>query len=158
MPAYVTHSMIGFSGEPSSVTFYLPDVTSVNYDDVTGNTVGDNVGSLRLALGAISLLNFVRHTVTTEQHADSGALPTEPYAQREIKLLVNYRDTVTAKKYRIEIPGPDLAALAQAGTDVVDHTSNATAVAFVTAMETYARSVDGNLITVEGMRIVGRRL
>lgn len=158
MPAYVTHSLIGFSGEGSSVRFYLPDVTSVNYDDVTGNTVGDNVGGLRLALGALTLLNFVRHTVTTEQYADVGSLPSDPYAQREIKLLVSYRDTVTSKLYRLEIPGPDLSAIAQAGTDVVDHTSNVTAAAFVTAFEQYARSVDGNLVTVEGMRIVGRRL
>lgn len=158
MPAYVTHSLIGFSGEGSSVRFYLPDVNATNYDDVAGNTVGDNVGGLRLALGAITLLNFVRHTVTTEQYADVGTLPSSPHAQREIKLLVSYRDTVTSKLYRLEIPGPDLAALAQAGTDVVDHTSNVTAVAFVTAFEQYARSVDGNLVTVEGMRIVGRRL
>lgn len=158
MPAYVTHSLIGFSGEGSSVRFYLPDVTAANYDDVAGNGVGDNVGDLRLALAAMTLLNFVRHTVTTEQYADAGTLPNDPYAQREIKLLVSYRDTVTSKLYRLEIPGPDLSALAQAGTDVVDHTSNITAAAFVTAFEANAASVDGNPVTVEGMRIVGRRL
>ena len=158
MPAYVTHSLIGYSGEQSGVKFYLPDVTAAHYDDVTGNGPTDNVGALRLGLAAITLLNYTRHTVTTEQYGDAGTLPSSPYAQREIKLLVSYRDTVTSKKYRVEIPGPNLANLAQAGTDVVDHVNNIVAAAFVAVMEANAVSPDGNTIAVEGMRIVGRRL
>lgn len=156
MPASVTMNMIGFSGERSRVTIGLPVLTGANYDDVTGNGATDSVGLLRLAIGAVSLLNFESLAVAAITHPDAGGLPTDPFAQREVGLRVFYTDDVTSKKYHFTIPGPDLDALAQAGTDVVDHTSNATAIALVTALEAEARSPDGNAITVTGMRIVGR--
>jgi len=149
-------NMIGFSGERSSVRIGLPLLTGANYDDVTGNGATDNVGVLRIAIGAISLLNFENIVVSAVTHPDTGGLPASPNAQREIGLRVFYTDDVTAKKYHITIPGPDLSLVAQAGTDVVDHTSNAAAIAFVTAFESAARSVDDNAVTVTGMRIVGR--
>lgn len=154
--ASVSHTCIDNSGENSVVTFYLPDVTAANYDDVTGNDVGNNVGALRLALADVTLCNFVRHTVTTEVYPELGELPASPWAQRELKLLVQYVDNVTSKRYTVTIPGPDLELLAQAGTDVVDHTSNINAAAFATAFEANARSQDGNAISVIGMRIIGR--
>lgn len=154
--ASVSHTCIDNSGENSVVTFYLPDVDESNYNDVTGNGPAQNVGDLRLALAAITLCNFVRHTVTTEVYPETGELPSSPWAQRELKLLVQYVDDVTAKRYTVTIPGPDLDLLAQPGTDVVDHVSNVVAAAFVTAFEANARSQDGNAISVIGMRIIGR--
>lgn len=154
--ASVAHTCIDNSGENSVVTFYLPDVDESNYNDVTGNGPAQNVGDLRLALAAITLCNFVRHTVTTEVYSELGELPASPWAQRELKLLVQYVDNVTSKRYTVTIPGPDLDLLAQPGTDVVDHVSNVVAAAFVTAFETNARSQDGNAISVIGMRIIGR--
>ena len=53
MTASVSHTIIDNSGEQSVVKFYLPDVTAVNYDTITGNGKGDNVGDLRLAVAAI---------------------------------------------------------------------------------------------------------
>lgn len=154
--AHVTHGMIDNSGEGASVRFYLPDVTGANYDTITGNSAAQNVGELRLAVAAVSLLNFTQHTVTTERYPESGTLPADAFAQRELKLLVQYVDDVTGERGTLTIPGPDLDILAQAGTDVVDHTSNAAAIALTTAIETYAASKDGNAISVIGMRIVGR--
>jgi hypothetical protein len=154
--ASVTHGMIGNSGESSSVTFYLPDVTGANYDDVTGNGVGQNVGDLRLAVAAVTLMNFTKHTVTTEQYAEAGTLPADANAQREIKLWVQYVDTVNARVGSLSIPGPNLSILAQTGTDVVDHTSNAAAIALTNAIEANAVSRDGNPIAVRLMKIVGR--
>lgn len=149
-------NMIGFSGERSKVVIGLPLLTGANYDDTTGNGATDNVGALRIAIGAISLLNFESVVVQAVTHPDAGGLPTNANAQREIGLRVFYTDDVTSKKYHITIPGPDLTLVAQAGTDVVDHTSNAAAIALTTALETFAFSPDDNAITVTGMRIVGR--
>jgi len=154
--ASVTHGMIDNSGEGASVTFYLPDVTPANYADITGNGPTDNVGALRLAVAGISLANSTRHTVTTEVYPEAGTLPSSPWAQREIKLLVQFVDTVNSKKGTVSIPAPDLSILAQPGTDVVDHVSNVAAAAFVAAFEANAVSQDGNPITVTGMRIIGR--
>ena len=153
--ASVSHTCIDNSGETSVVTINLPDVTAANYDDITGNSIGQNVGNLRLAIAAITLCNFVRHTVNTATYADSGELPANAYAQRELKLLVRYIDTVTSKKHSITIPGPNLSILAQQGTDVVDHVSNVEAAAFVAAFEANARSPEGNPVSVQGMRIIG---
>jgi len=156
MPASVTYNMIGHSGERSRVTLGLPVLTGANYDDVTGNGATDSVGALRIAIGAISLMNFESAAVGAITHPDAGGLPTDPNAQRERGLRVFYTDDVTSKKYHFTIPGPDMTLVAQAGTDVVDHTSNVAAVALVAVLEAEMRSPDGNAITVTGMRTVGR--
>lgn len=156
--ASVSHTCIDNSGEQSVVTFYLQDVDGNNYDDVVGNGNGDDVGELRQALATITLCNFVRHTVTTEVYPELGELPSSPWAQRELKLLVQYIDNVTSKRYTVTIPAPNLAILAQPGTDIVDHVSNLVASSFVTNFETHARSQDGNEVTVLGMRIIGRNV
>ena len=153
----VTINMVDNSGEPTSVQFYLPQLTSANYDDVAGNVAGQNVGDLRLAIAAITLANFTNHSVSAVNYPESGDLPANPYAQREIGLMVKYVDTVNAKKAHRVIPAPDLTLIAQTGTDVVDHTSNVAAVALTAAIEANAVSQDGNPVVVTGMRIVGRK-
>jgi len=156
---YVVHGMVDNSGEGSKVKFYLPTITSANFDDVTGNGVGDSVGDLRLAVAAASLMNFTRHTVVAAVYDDVGTLPSDANAQREQKLLITYiGDGGTSKKYRIELPGADRTLFAQTGTDVVDHTSNVNAIALVTAIEANAVSPEGFPALVVAMRLVGRNL
>lgn len=157
MPS-VTHTIIDNAGETSTTRFYLPTISGANYDTVAGNGATDNVGALRLAVAAITRGNFVRHTVSAVEYPEAGTLPADPEAHRETKLLVSYVDNVNARRGSVTIAAPDLSILAQTGTDVVDHTSNAAAIALTTAIETYAASRDGNAITVIGMRIVGRNI
>lgn len=155
--SYVTHTIIDRSGESSFTRHYLPTITAANYIVVTGNTPAtQNVGSLRVALGAITNGNFVRHEVTAVEGTQPLAEPASPQAQREVKLLIRYISSAS-RRGSIEIPGPDLALLASPGTDVVDLTITEMA-NFIGVFETETRDSYGDTITVTDARIVGRRL
>lgn len=154
----LTFGYIGNSGETSRSQVHVPDLTAANFDTVTGEGAAENVGEIKSALDAITLMNNTQRSIQVITGIDAASLPASAFAQREIKLFVQYVDDVTAKKYSFTVPGPDLSLIAQTGTDVVDHTSNAFAAALVTALETYAVSPDQNAISVTGMRIVGRNV
>lgn len=153
--AQVAFVMVDNSGEKSTVAFSLPVITGANYDDIAGNGVGDNVGDLRIAIGAASLMNFVNTVVQAVNYPDTPVLPTSPWAQREDGLRVFYADA-DGGKYHVTIPGPDKTLFAQTGTDVVDHTSNAAAILLKNAIEANAASPSGDPVFVTGMRLVGR--
>lgn len=156
---YVVHGLVGNSGEASKVKFYLEEITSVNFDDITGNGVGDAVGDLRIAVAAATLMNFTRHTVVAKVYDETGLLPSDANAQREQKLLITYIGSGgSSKKFRIELPGVDRTLFAQTGTDVVDHTSNVNAIALRTAIEANAWTPEGFPAVVVGMRLVGRNI
>jgi len=88
----------------------------------------------------------------------SAASSADATAERENKWLVQFHDTTTQKKYRIEIPTPDNAlkdpndrAHAEIGdAGVVD--------AFVDGFEAYAISDAGNAVLVDEITFVGRNL
>lgn len=156
MPAKYTASFVDRSNEKSSTTICIPDLSSANYDDVAGNGVGNNVGDLRIALAALSLCNFTGHVVTGAKYPDVGTIPASPYAQREIKLRIDYLDNVTGEKFHFTIPGPNLAVFGQTGSDVIDPEEVAVA-AFITAFEANAVSPRGNPVSYSQGVIVGRR-
>lgn len=154
--AYVTHTIIDYSGETSFTRHFLPTINAGNYATITGNTVGQNVGDLRIALGAITDGNFVKHEVTVQEPTLPNTVPTDENAQREYKLLVRYVSSAN-RRGSIEIPGPNLAVLAQPDTDQVDPAS-AEWIALVGELETTCVDSYGDTLTVTDGRIVGRRL
>jgi len=155
--AYVTHTIIDYSGERSFTRHFLPTVTNANYAVVTGNTPAtQNVGSLRVALGAVTDGNFVKHEVTSYSLRSAFPPPTDEEAQRELKLQLHCMDTAV-KNFVIEIPCPILSTLAQSGTDEVDIAGIEMA-ALVAQLEANFVSPWGNTYTVQSARIVGRRL
>lgn len=154
--AYVTHTIVGRSAEKSFTRHHLPTVTNANYATITGNTpVTQNVGSLRAALAAICLGNFVRHEVTAFVERAPVLPPASPYAQRELKVLIRCIDSA-AKRFTIEIPAPRLDVIGQDGTDEVDET--AVEWGNLVAELVNFRSPWGNTFTVTGGSIVGRSL
>lgn len=157
MTSQVTFTLIDNSGEKSGIRFHMPDLSGANYDTTVGTDALDNEKELKDAVSAVSKGNHVQATVTAVQRVEAGSVPADPYAQREIKALVRYEDDVSFKKYSWEVPIADLDALATAGTDVIDITAGAMAT-FVTAVETYAVSPEGNALTVLSAQIVGRSL
>jgi len=90
---------------------------------------------------------------------DTPAIPTSPYAQRELKWLVQYQGDSSGKLYSIEIAAPDVTDNVVVNTDVADLASTDWA-AFVTAFESYARAPDNGTetVTVIGARLVGRNI
>jgi len=90
---------------------------------------------------------------------DSPAIPTSPYAQRELKWLVSYIGDSSGKTFSVEIAAPDITDNVVVNTDVADLSSTDWA-AFVTAFEAYVRSPDNGTetVTVVGARLVGRNI
>ena len=156
---YVTHTIVDHSGERSFTRHYLPAITAANYATITGNTPAtQNVGSLRLALGAITDGNFVKHEVTavSERTVLTGYPVTDDNAQRELKVILRFL-SYTYRPYSVEIPAPDLTGITTPGTDVI--TPN-------TAWQNLINSILANFVNSYGEeltsfvdgRIVGRRL
>jgi len=154
--SFVTHIILDRSAEVSFTRHYLPTINAGNYTAVTGNTVGQNVGNLRLALAAVILGNFVRHEVTAQEAVFPTTPATSEFAQRETKLLVRYVSTAN-RRGSLEIPGPNLTLLAQPNTDEIDM-SVTEFQDFKDLLESDFRDSYGDTVTVTDARIVGRRL
>ena len=90
---------------------------------------------------------------------DTPATPTSPFAQRELKWLVQYQGDVSGKIFSVEIAAPDVTDNVAPNTDIADLASTDWA-AWVTAFEAYAKSPDNGTeaVTVIGARLVGRNI
>lgn len=90
---------------------------------------------------------------------DAPAVPTNVYAQRELKWLVTYQGDSSGKLFSIEIACPDITDNIVPSTDLADLTSTDWS-AWVTAFEDFARSPDdlAETVTVVSARLVGRNI
>lgn len=142
-----------FSEENSSFGFESAALTS-------GNIVAQTAaaGTLEAATEALTIGNIAKNQVSQILLDDPG-VPTNPYAQRELKWLVRYENTTSGKKFSLEIPAPNLTDNLVAGTDVADLASTDWA-AWVTAFEAYAKPEDNlsNAVAVLGATVVGRNI
>ena len=87
--------------------------------------------------------------------------PANNFAQREIKLLIRYQDTVSGKLYTLEIPTPDLANLTiPVESDFVTLADAGIMAAWVTAFENVAKAPDEpiNSVNVLSAQVVGRNI
>lgn len=153
MATKVTIRYLDRSGEATSWSIEGVDLSSANYD--AQETLIDN---MRTAAAAILNGTLNRTTISTITDG-SSALPSDVAAQRELKIRLTYADNVNGRLFNAHLPCPDMAhAAAGTGTDVWDITETEFA-AFVTAFEAYARAPGtGNAVTVQGARLVGRRV
>lgn len=156
MTAQTTFNFVDFSGESASVGFWTPDLNAGNVATYTDTTLTNQLGDLKAAIDALTLLNETNINVGATRVISPPTLPSDENAQREQKLQVKYTDTVTGKKYRFEIPGIDRTLVAQVGTDVVDFANNVFMIALVNAFENGYVSELGNPVSVYGAILVGR--
>lgn len=108
------------------------------------------------ALVGITIGSVTKSVLKTETDKDTGVAtkPANGFAQREIKWLVRYVDTVNQEKGHMEVGTADASKLTT-GTDFADLAQTEVA-AFVTALEAAAVSRDGNAISVSSIELVGR--
>lgn len=151
-----TFTLLDFSEEKGSFSFYAGDITAVSLPGFL-----TEFGSLRTATE-----NLTRGTMHQEQWVGDRTVlsqipPTDPDAQREDKLLVTYQGDVSQKLFQLEIPTLDrsIVGLLIPGSDDVDLAQTEMA-AWVTAFEQIARSPDSDTetVTVISARYVGRNL
>lgn len=150
--SFHSRTYLDYSNEKSGFGFAVPEINAGNIA-----TVVSNINAIGLATLDLTLCNLDGTRTTLSFSASNPTAPTDPYAQRELKWLVNYRDNTTLKQYQIEIPGADLTGNLLAGTDQADLASTDWA-AWVTAFEAGAVSPDGNAVTVLSAYVVGRNL
>lgn len=153
-------------------------VAGLGYRDATGE-----VGSVEIQIGAITAVSIAgfltqfgdfqtktdaillgtraRQYWTGDRTVVSNAKPTDPAAQREAKLEVDYMDSVTEEIWTITLPTIDFSKLnfVPNGGDAVIFSgagANADIAAWVTSFEALAKAPrTGNAVTVVGMRFVG---
>jgi len=148
-----TYQITDYSNEKSS--FSVTSITAT-----AGNLAAQQTLAANLAAAVVDL---TIGEVTKQQMAlvilDTPAIPTSPYAQRELKWLVQYIGDASGKIFSTEIAAPNITDNVAANTDIADLTS-ADWDAFKTAFEAYVRSPDNGTetVTVLGARVVGRNI
>jgi len=142
-----------FSNEKSNFS-----VTSITAN--AGNLAAQQTAAAALA-GAIDDLTIGELTKQSMSLVilDTPAIPTSPYAQRELKWLVSYVGDSSGKIFQVEIAAPDITDNVVGNSDIADLASTDWA-AFVTAFESYVRSPDNGTetVTVLKAQVVGRNI
>jgi len=153
MPTQNTIQVTDYSNEKSGF-----GVTSITVN--AGNLAAQQTAAAAL-VGAVENLTIghVSKQVQSLIILDDPGLPTSPYAQRELKWLVQYQGVDSGKLFSVEIPAPDITDNVVPNSDVADLTSTDWE-AFVTAFVSYVRSPDNGTenVIVIGARIVGRNI
>jgi len=145
------------------ITDYSNEKSSFSVTSITANA--GNLAAQQTAAAALvaAVEDLTIGEVTKQQMAlvilDSPAIPSSPYAQRELKWLVQYQGDTSGKLFSTEIAAPDITDNVAVNTDIADLSSDDW-VAFVTAFESYVRSPDNGTetVTVIGARVVGRNI
>lgn len=161
MPDIASITYLDHSKETANAQFNIPVITAANLAGIQSD-----LSDLIAAAGDITL-GVMRQNILTHQFAGSGAVPSDQFAQRELKWLVGYTDTSTTiggepnpyfgKNFTVECACPDLEnANLQTNTDFAALTDTQVA-AFVTAFEAYVRSPVGGAVAVTYIKNVGRK-
>lgn len=152
MPSEVQYQFEDYSEERSSVRLSVVQLTAGNIAATEGQLTALETAMLGITLGELR-----QESVIWRRDEVSVAPVVSALAQREIKWLVRYHDTVTGKKYRAEIPTADLNGRLVANTDLADN-NNAQVAAFITAFQAVVRDPDTGLNTVliDSIQFVGR--
>lgn len=151
MPSRVIFTVEDYSGESSSFGVEGIDVDSANYDAQQTEAIALSTAVANVSIGTLAERKFVASIANPE----SGQ-PASQYAQRELKWLVTYVDTVTGDLQQSEIPCPDLTLLV-AGTDLMNTAAGAGA-ALKTAWDAFVQSKAGNAVSLTTARLVGRNI
>lgn len=119
-------------------------------------------GDYKTALEAILIGTLQHERITIYDTVLDDVPASNPFAQRELKLLVRYRGTTSGDKHKLTIACPDLASLTFAsGVDGVSDYLDLTATplsTWKTAFEAIARNPDdeSETVTVTSVQVVGR--
>ena len=154
---YTVTTFRDIDGEES--TFQLPN------GPITALTIAGfltEYGSLKTALDALTLGVLARDQWVGDKTEISSALPTNNFAQRELKLKFTMIGAAGGDEFYRTLPCPDLAAITiipdTGGT--VDITAGTALPAAITAIETLGKHPDdpAEAITVTKVEVVGRNI
>lgn len=151
------------TGNSIQITDYSNEKSSFGVTSVTANA-GNLAAQQALAATLVSTTEDLTIGEVTKQVMnlvilDAPAIPTSPYAQRELKWLVSYQATTSGKVFQIEIAAPDITDNVVPNSDVADLASDDW-VAWIAAFEAYAKSPDNGTeaVAVISAQLVGRNI
>lgn len=142
-----------YSNEKSGVS-----VSSADIDAASFAAQQTAAAALSVALAVLSIGSLTKRTMT-DVLLDDPDIPTNVYAQRELKWLVSYQGDTSGKLFSLEIPCAALTGNVVAGTDLADITSTPW-VNFIAAFEAFGRSPDNltETVTFRSAHVVGRNI
>lgn len=146
-----TWTIRDYDGEISTVTVHALFPTAGNFSAQSSqrsaleNSLVDIMGGtiIKVQFGGLALAEF-------------GGPPTMA-DQRELKWLVKYHGATTHKYYSVSIPCAK-AALLNPLNRAYANLSEAAMIAFKAAFELYVRTIEGDTVLVDDIRLVGRRV
>lgn len=150
--SYYTQTYLDYSKEKANLRLRVEEITAAN---IAAQLT--EIQALGAAIADLSLGTLHKSATLQNDSVISNTPPSDVNAQRERKWLVTYRDDVTEQLYQFEIPAANLTGNLLPNSDEADLTSTDWA-AFITAFEAVVLSPDGNAVTVESARHVGRKL
>jgi len=141
------------SQENSTFSFVSSALTAGN---IAGQTAA--LATLETATAALTIGNVSKQQVA-QVLLDAYSVPTDPYAQRELKWLVSYQSLTSGHLWSLEIPAPNLTDNLVPGTDQADITSTDWT-AWISAFVAVAKAPDDitDSVIVNGARLVGRNI
>lgn len=152
----VTVRIRDYDKEGSGFSLLTPAITSVNINDYVAAGTGA-IDEMVTALNALVIGTIEKTRLVSHEEVVSTALPGSPLAQREVKALVGYHDSITGERYTFTIPTIDLTLLSATRSGEFDITTGAWAT-FVGVLEASYVSPDGNLMVVDYAKHVGRNI
>jgi hypothetical protein len=150
MASKLTATTTDFSEETSTTSYEGVDLTAGNF--AAQNGLMDDLIAAQQAIQVGLITQDARQASVSQI---SGVIAS-PYAQRELKWLVSFEDSVTGLKHSIEVPAPALSFLVT-GSDLADMTATEI-VDYIAALEAFYRVLGTNAVDVKTIRLVGRNL
>jgi hypothetical protein len=143
-------STVDHDGEGSTIGVRIVDLNAGN---IAAQTTA--IGLLQTALQNVSLVGFTKLDVLSTTTLIGDPQPSDGNAQRETKWLISGTDT-GGFTTTIEVPGADRDLL-PAGSGNLDLAAGA-GLALKNALEAVWRSKQGNAVTVNSVKHVGRNI
>lgn len=149
-----TFTVLDFSGEKSPASIPAGPITALS---IAGFLT--EFGQMRAAIDGITLGAIHKEMWVGDDTVLTNVLPTNAFAQRELKWLVRYRGNTSQKIFTLELPTADPTGRLIAGTDRMDLTETAAA-AFVTRFNSFTRSPEdpNEAVTLMEVILVGRNI
>lgn len=152
--AHSIFTLRDYSGESTAVRIYNGDVTAIS---IAGFLT--DFGDMRDAVAGITLGEMAQEQWVGDLTVLSADLPVNVFAQRELKWLVRYHDTVTNEKAKLEIGTADPTGVMLPASDFADLTIEPM-LSFVTEFEAFARHPESatNAVVIDSIQLVGRNI
>lgn len=168
MSTKATVSIEDYDGEKTTTSFWVQDVSALNYD-----SVATDISEVRNAIAGVTL-GEIRNDGFRKEYPQSSAVVSNQSAQRELKWLAHMQDTTQfldaantianpryLSRYTFEIGTADPSLLSAQGKNLMDITAGA-GLTLKNALETNSRSPWNNKAAstptqiVEYVELVGR--